>query len=69
MAYQVTCPLCGQTISGDDEDALVNAADAHGDEREHRECHRGSEEGLPRPVEEAGPAQDPRRPGDGEDPR
>jgi predicted small metal-binding protein len=32
MAYQVICPLCGQTISGDDEDALVNAADAHGDE-------------------------------------
>jgi len=29
---QVTCPLCGQAISGDDEDALVAAADAHGDE-------------------------------------
>ena len=32
MAMQVTCPLCGQTVSGDDEDALVVAADAHGDE-------------------------------------
>ncbi len=32
MAMQVTCPLCGQAISGDDEDALVAAADAHGDE-------------------------------------
>jgi hypothetical protein len=32
MAMQVTCPLCGQTITGDDEDALVAAADSHGDE-------------------------------------
>jgi len=32
MAYHVTCPLCGQTISGDDEEKLVAAADAHGDE-------------------------------------
>ena len=32
MAKQVTCPLCGVTISGADEDALVAAADAHGDE-------------------------------------
>jgi hypothetical protein len=32
MAYNVTCPLCGQTVSGDTEDALVVAADAHGDE-------------------------------------
>ncbi|MBD5657450.1 MAG: DUF1059 domain-containing protein [Candidatus Eremiobacteraeota bacterium] len=32
MAKQVTCPLCGQTITGDDEDALVAAADSHGDE-------------------------------------
>jgi hypothetical protein len=32
MAMQVTCPLCGQTITGEDEDALVSAADAHGDE-------------------------------------
>jgi hypothetical protein len=32
MAYHVTCPLCGQQISGEDEDALVTAADAHGDE-------------------------------------
>ncbi len=32
MAKQVTCPLCGATITGDTEDALVAAADAHGDE-------------------------------------
>jgi hypothetical protein len=32
MALQVTCPLCGQVISGEDEDSLVAAADAHGDE-------------------------------------
>jgi len=32
MAKKVTCPLCGQTITGDDENALVAAADAHGDE-------------------------------------
>ncbi len=32
MAYHVICPLCGQTVSGDTEDALVAAADAHGDE-------------------------------------
>jgi hypothetical protein len=32
MALQVTCPLCGQAISGEDEDSLVAAADAHGDE-------------------------------------
>ncbi len=32
MALQVTCPLCKRTIAGDDEDALVAAADAHGDE-------------------------------------
>jgi hypothetical protein len=32
MAYQVTCPLCGAGITGDDEDALVVACDAHGDE-------------------------------------
>ncbi len=32
MAMQVTCPLCGATITGDNEDALVTAADAHGDE-------------------------------------
>ncbi|MBD5633820.1 MAG: DUF1059 domain-containing protein [Candidatus Eremiobacteraeota bacterium] len=28
----MTCPLCGQDINGDTEDALVAAADAHGDE-------------------------------------
>ena len=33
MAMQVTCPLCGQTITGDDEEALVTAADAHGDDK------------------------------------
>jgi hypothetical protein len=33
MAMQVTCPLCGQTIAGDSEEALVGAADAHGDEK------------------------------------
>jgi hypothetical protein len=32
MALQVTCPLCGQTITGESEDALVAAADAHGDD-------------------------------------
>ena len=32
MAKQVTCPLCGQTLTGENEDALVSAADAHGDE-------------------------------------
>jgi len=32
MAMQVTCPLCGQQITGDDEDSLVAAADSHGDE-------------------------------------
>lgn len=32
MAKKVTCPLCGADITGDTEDALVTAADAHGDE-------------------------------------
>jgi hypothetical protein len=32
MAKKVTCPLCGTDITGDTEDALVTAADAHGDE-------------------------------------
>jgi len=32
MAKQVTCPLCGQTITGADDEALVTAADAHGDD-------------------------------------
>ncbi|MFY9779511.1 MAG: hypothetical protein WAJ85_03245 [Candidatus Baltobacteraceae bacterium] len=32
MAYQVTCPLCGQGITAEDEDALIVACDAHGDE-------------------------------------
>ena len=33
MAYKVTCPLCSEVISAQDEDALVVAADAHGDEK------------------------------------
>jgi len=32
MALQVTCPLCGQVVTGDNEDALVAAADKHGDD-------------------------------------
>jgi uncharacterized Zn finger protein (UPF0148 family) len=32
MAKKVTCPLCGQEVTGENEDALVAAADAHGDE-------------------------------------
>ncbi len=32
MAMQVTCPLCGQKIEGENEETLVTAADAHGDE-------------------------------------
>lgn len=32
LAKRVTCPLCGQSITGETEDALVTAADAHGDE-------------------------------------
>lgn len=32
MAMQVTYPLCGQTITGESEEALVTAADAHGDD-------------------------------------
>jgi hypothetical protein len=32
LAKQVTCPLCGAAITGDTDDALVAAADAHGDE-------------------------------------
>ncbi len=31
MGLQVTCPLCGQVITADDEDLLVAAADQHGD--------------------------------------
>lgn len=33
MALQVTCPLCGESVTGADEDALVAAADAHGDDK------------------------------------
>jgi len=32
MAMQVICPLCGQAIVGENEESLVTAADAHGDE-------------------------------------
>ena len=32
MGKQVTCPLCGKTIEGADDDALVDAANAHGDD-------------------------------------
>jgi hypothetical protein len=32
MAKHVNCPLCGETISGADDDALVEAADKHGDD-------------------------------------
>lgn len=33
MAMKVSCPLCGDVIDGADEDSLVTAADAHGDEK------------------------------------
>ncbi|GAC1441688.1 MAG: hypothetical protein NVS2B8_19900 [Vulcanimicrobiaceae bacterium] len=33
MAKQVTCPLCGGTVTGENDDALVAAADKHGDEQ------------------------------------
>jgi predicted small metal-binding protein len=32
MGKKVTCPLCGHEITGESDDALVAAADAHGDE-------------------------------------
>ena len=32
MAMTVKCPLCGTILDGADEDALVAAADKHGDE-------------------------------------
>jgi len=31
MALTVKCPLCGEVITGADEDSLVAAADGHGD--------------------------------------
>jgi hypothetical protein len=31
MALTVKCPLCGEVITGADEDALVAGADSHGD--------------------------------------
>ena len=33
MALSVKCPLCGEVVTGADEDALVAAADAHGDSK------------------------------------
>jgi hypothetical protein len=33
MAYKVTCPLCGEVVTAADEDALVIAADTHGDDK------------------------------------
>jgi len=33
MALSVKCPLCGEVLLGADEDALVAAADAHGDSK------------------------------------
>ena len=33
MAFTVKCPLCGEVLSGNDEDALVAAADQHGEEK------------------------------------
>jgi hypothetical protein len=33
MAFKVTCPLCGEVLIAGDEDALVVAADAHGDDK------------------------------------
>jgi len=32
VGKQVTCPLCGKSITGETDDALVAAADTHGDE-------------------------------------
>jgi hypothetical protein len=31
MALTVKCPLCGEILTGADEDALVASADQHGD--------------------------------------
>ena len=33
MALTVKCPLCGEVVAGDNEDALVAAADKHGEEK------------------------------------
>jgi hypothetical protein len=33
MALTVKCPLCGEVVAGTDEDALVAAADQHGDSK------------------------------------
>jgi hypothetical protein len=33
MALSVKCPLCGEIVAGADEDALVAAADAHGEQK------------------------------------
>jgi hypothetical protein len=33
MALTVKCPLCGEVVTGANEDSLVAAADKHGDEK------------------------------------
>lgn len=33
MTLTVKCPLCGEVLSGTDEDSLVDAANKHGDEK------------------------------------
>jgi hypothetical protein len=33
MAFKVTCPLCGEVLVADTEDALVAVADTHGDDK------------------------------------
>lgn len=38
MALSVKCPLCGELLTGDDEDTLVANADKHGDEK-HNGMH------------------------------
>jgi hypothetical protein len=35
MALTAKCPLCGEVLSGDEEDGLVASADKHGDERQN----------------------------------
>lgn len=38
MPLTVKCPLCGEILSGDDEDKLVEAAHKHGDDK-HNGMH------------------------------
>lgn len=33
MALTVKCPLCGEVLTAEGEDAIVEAADRHGDEK------------------------------------